>query len=155
MDREVGWAAVCWVAKSQTRLSDFHTLLKNLVSWSFILFSKLVSMIEGFSIILWISGWNQAPCSWLLYNVSENSVLSPSFEFYTISLRFCDRPGSGGKVGQICPGSGLSWVVFPPIYWSVRSTESLDWPGLCSRGFLFIYFLKEDQCFLTLLLSPR
>ena len=141
--------------QSQTRLSDFHTSLKNVVSWSFILFSKLVSMTEGFSITLWISGWNWAPYSWLLYNVSENSVLSPRFDVYRISLRFCDRPGSGGEVGQIFPGSGLSWAVFPPIYWSVRSTESLDWPGFCSREFLFIYFLKDDQCFLTLLLSPR
>ena len=141
--------------QSQTRLSDFHTSLKNVVSWSFILFSKLVSMTEGFSITLWISGWNWAPYSWLLYNVSENSVLSPRFDVYRIILRFCDRPGSGGEVGQIFPGSGLSWAVFPPIYWSVRSTESLDWPGFCSREFLFIYFLKDDQCFLTLLLSPR
>ena len=138
MDREAGWATVHGVAKSQTRLSDFHTSLKNVVSWSFIFFLKLVSMTEGFSITLWISGWSRAPYSWLLYNVSENSVLSPSFEVYRISLRFCDRPGSGGEMGQIFPGSELSWAVFPHICWSGRSIESLDWPGLCSRGFLLI-----------------
>ena len=32
MDREAGWATIHGVAKSQARLSDFHTSLKNVVS---------------------------------------------------------------------------------------------------------------------------
>lgn len=47
--------------------------------------------------------------------------------------------------------SGLSWAVFLPICWSVRRIKSLDWQWICSRG----CFLKEDQCFLTLLASPK